>query len=373
MIAGVSDDHDRMASQEDFARFIFRTLDTRMIGDGVPYPDLLALRQEIATWDDWFDAWSRVATAYEREAAKVEERGLSATAGELWFRAAIAWHYAQFLWFHRDEERRHGERMKEAAYRRAAPLLDPPAEGVEIPFEETVIPAYLRLPRGRERAPCTVLIGGLESTKEEGRLFEELCLRRGVATFAFDGPGQGEYFFSRPMVGDFERYSTAVADYLMTRQEIDPERIAILGRSLGGNYAVRSAALDDRFRAVVDWGGPFNLEFFPEMPPLTARGMRYVTGVEDQDEAELAARRMIDLAGLVEHVRVPLYVQHGVLDRVIPVSQATMLLDAAVNAITTVAIDADATHCGHNVFHRVRPAIADWLMVQLSASGRPAR
>jgi 2,6-dihydroxypseudooxynicotine hydrolase len=341
-----------------------------MIGDGVPYPDVVALQQEIGSWDEWLGAWARLAQRYERLAADAASAGRSATAAETWFRAAITWHYAQFLWFHSPREREDAERRKEAAYRRAAPLLDPSAERVEIPFEDTLIPAYVRIPRGSARPPCVVLIGGLESTKEEGRLFEELCLRRGLATFAFDGPGQGEYFFSRRMAGDFERYTSAVADHLVERGDVDPARIGVAGRSLGGHYAVRAAAFDERYRAVVVWGGPYDLEWMPEMPPLTRRGFRYVTGIADPGEAEAAARRMIDLDGVAALLRVPLYIHHGVLDQTIPVAEAHKLVAAAVNAPQTVAIEADATHCGHNIFHRVRPAIADWLAGRLGAVPR---
>jgi 2,6-dihydroxypseudooxynicotine hydrolase len=169
------------------------------------------------------------------------------------------------------------------------------------------------------------------------------------------------------MVGDFERYTTAVADHLAARDDLDPDRIAVAGRSLGGHYAVRAAAFDDRYRAVVEWGGPFDLEWMPEMPPLTRRGFRYVTGIEDPEAAEAAARRMIRLDGVAERVRVPLYIHHGVLDQTIPVAEAHKLAEAAVHAPLTLAIEPDATHCGHNVFHRVRPAIADWLAGQLAA------
>jgi 2,6-dihydroxypseudooxynicotine hydrolase len=354
---------------ENLADYVFTALSARMIGDGVPYPDVIALREAIVEWDAWFERWVGIARAYEQEARAAEAAGLQATAAESWFRSAITWHYAQFMWFHRPEEREHGERQKERVYRRVSALLDPPAERVEIPFEGTVIPGYLRLPRHSELRPaCVVLLGGLESTKEEGRLFEELCLRRGVATFAFDGPGQGEYFFSQPMVRDFERYTTAVADYLTRRAEIDAERLAIAGRSLGGHYAIRAAAFDDRWRAVVDWGGPFDLDYFDDMPTLTQRGFRYVTGITNPREAERFAREAVDLTGIAERVRIPIYVQHGGLDAVIPVTQARRLIEHATNAPTTVAIDPSAAHCGHNIFHRVRPAIADWLAQRLSAT-----
>ena len=115
---------------------------------------------------------------------------------------------------------RPGQRRKVELFDRAAPHLSPAGERVEIAFEGATIPGYLRLPAaaGDGPFPCCVLIGGLESTKEESHLFENLCLERGIATFAFDGPGQGEMFFEVKLGPDFERYSSAVLDHLVERR-----------------------------------------------------------------------------------------------------------------------------------------------------------
>src|SRR5581483_4192079 len=162
-------------------------------------------------------------------------------------------HYAQFMWFHDPVRRKAGQLRKVELYDRAAPYLEPPARRIEIEFEGSAIPGYLRLPPGPAPAggwPCAVLIGGLESTKEESLLFEDLCLDRGVATFAFDGPGQGELFFQVKLQPDFERYTSAVVDELEQLPELDSHRLGVLGRSLGGFYAIRSAAHDPRLRAL---------------------------------------------------------------------------------------------------------------------------
>ena len=120
--------------------------------------------------------------------------------------------------------------------------------------------------------PCALLIGGLESTKEESYLFEHLCHERGMATFAFDGPGQGEMFFDIGLQADFERYASAAVDYLEGRPEIDAARIGVLGRSLGAYYSVRSAACEPRLRACVSWGACFDLSDLEEYPPATQAG-----------------------------------------------------------------------------------------------------
>ena len=166
---------------------------------------------------------------------------------------------------------------------RAAPHFVHAGERVEIPLDDARIPGYLRLPAAAAEGPvpCCVLIGGLESTKEESHLFENLCLDRGMATFAFDGPGQGELFFDVKLVPDFERYSSAVLDHLVGRPELDADRIGVLGRSLGGHYAPKAAAGDERFAACCAWGACFDLSDLPEMPEHTRHGFIYATGIAD--------------------------------------------------------------------------------------------
>jgi 2,6-dihydroxypseudooxynicotine hydrolase len=340
-----------------------------MIGDGIPYPDIARIRSELTSWRMWFGLWRELALEYEREAEQALVLGCPISAGELYWHASLSWHYAQFLWFEFREERESGQKSKVEMYRKAAPLLSPSAERVEVPCEAFPIPGYLRLPVNESVAPCVVLIGGLESTKEESYGFENMCLRRGIATFTFDGPGQGEYFFQRPMVADFERYTSAVIDYLQNRPEIDRNRIGVLGRSLGGYYAVRSAALDDRLKACVAFGALYDLSFFRDLEPLTQEGFRYATGIPDSTEAEVALRRYVNLAGVAKQLRAPLYVLHGGKDRLIPPTQAALLDRNVTHAPKTIVIEPEGDHCCHNLHSRVRPKMADWLAIQLKASG----
>lgn len=338
----------------------------RMIGDGVFYPDIVMLEHRIRDWSEWFDAWARMAQEYEAEAAEAEKLDLLISAGEKLFQASICWHYAQFLWFHDHEQRRHGQQQKARTYHQAAPHLVPPAERVDVPFEGTRIPGYLRLPPEAKRpVSCVILLGGLESTKEESYQFENLLLQRGMGTFAFDGPGQGEYFFEQPFVPDWERWTSAVVDHLEGRSEIDRNRLGVLGRSLGGYLAVRSASREPRLRCCVAFGALFDLSFFDEMVEVTGRGFGHITGIPDEGQATKAIIDYVDLSDVITDLCVPLYVLHGAKDPLIPVEQAYRLEQAATNADVTMHVEADGDHCAHNLFHRVRPAMADWLTLQL--------
>lgn len=51
----------------------------------------------------------------------------------------------------------------------------------------------------------------------------------------------------------------AALDYLLDRDDVDPEKIGIFGFSMGGAAAIQAAARDDGFAAVIAEGGYFNL------------------------------------------------------------------------------------------------------------------
>jgi 2,6-dihydroxypseudooxynicotine hydrolase len=351
---------------DDVLRYVWDSAEMRMHGDGVAAPDIRTLKSSIATWDEWLPAWSALAEQYESTADQTLREGASITAGEDYWQAAICWHYGQFLWFHRPDERREAQDRKVALYKKSSGLLSPPAERIDIPFEGTQIPAYLRLPDPEGPNPCVILLGGLESTKEESYHFENACLRRGLATMAFDGPGQGEYFFQRPLVGDFERYTSAVADYLVQRPEIDSEKLAVIGRSLGGYYSVRSCVFDERFKACVAFGALFDVKHIDDLHPLVQQGFRHITGIADKEEAEATLEKLIDLEEVAPRLETPLYLLHGALDHLIPVSQAHRLASLATRSEKKIVIEPDGGHCGHNIYHRVRRPMIDWVATRLS-------
>lgn len=345
----------------------------RMLADGIPYPDFADGKQRVEAGEDWFEVWMGYSHRYEELGEGALERGNSVSGGEWLWHASLSAHYAQFMWFHDPTRREAGQRTKAELYMRAAPHLLPSAERVEIDFEGATIPGYLRRPEGSEGAtPCAVLIGGLESTKEESYLFEQLCLRRGIATFAFDGPGQGELFFERKLQPDFERYVSAVVDHLEQMEGIDSSRLGVLGRSLGAYYAVRSAACEPRLRACVAWGACFDMSDFDAMPPHTRDGFVYVTGIEDRDEARTYLQEAIDLSDVIDDLRCPTYVVHGRHDVIFSMNQVEKLRAHADGRPLEIEVEEDGDHCCHNMGPIVRPRMADWLSGAIAGVGAPS-
>jgi 2,6-dihydroxypseudooxynicotine hydrolase len=340
----------------------------RMLADGIPYPDYVVATERLREGVDWYDVWADHGKRYDELGTAAIEAGDTATGARWLWTGCMNYHYAQFLWFHDAPRREEGQRRKVDLYRRAADYFVPPSERVDIPFGNVTIPAYLRLPSelpaDGKPLPCALLIGGLESTKEESFLFENLCLERGMATFAFDGPGQGEMFFELGLQADFERYSSACVDYLETRAEIDADRIGVLGRSLGGYYSVRAAACEPRFKACVSWGACYHLTDLDDYPPATKEGFLYVTGIEDR-EAARKQLEVIDLSDVIGDLTQPTYLMHGAHDEIFDMRHVDLVREGAKNAPLEIVIEEHGNHCAHNLAHITRPRMADWLARQL--------
>jgi 2,6-dihydroxypseudooxynicotine hydrolase len=331
----------------------------RLVADGVDYNDIEAVRARLGRWENWPRAWTERGAAHEAWARECLAAGHRLTAGEALVRASLGYHFGQIIAFHDPAEKADLQRRKVGAFREAGPLLRPPAEHMEFSWRRLTLPGYLRLPPGVRPAPCVVLIPGLDATKEDFHSFTELCLRRGLATFAFDGPGQGEARAQSPLVDGYEGAVLAAV-----RPEIDAQRIALLGRSLGGHYALRAAAADRRVAAAVAFGGLYDLSFWDQMPPLTREGFRQATGAGTADEAR---RRLanVTLEGCLGYIACPVLVVHGKRDAIIPWQQAQRIVEE-LQASVTLLLDEDGVHCCHNHALRYRPAMADWLATTLA-------
>ena len=315
----------------------------RFLADGVHYRDLLDIQAATADWSQWCRVWSEFAAAAEARGDAALRQSLTRTAA------------AEF--------RRAAHDRKVSVFRRAAPLFDPPLERVAIPFEKTSLPAYLRLPSGRPQAPCVILLGGLDTTKEDYMVVNDLCAARGLATLAFDGPGQGEMLYSMPWRADFERAIYAVLDYLETRPEIDSGRIGIIGRSTGGYYAPKSAAVDARIKAAVVWGAMYHLRNLASIPAATRDGFVFVSRSKSVEGA-VRFFECINLEGVASKIRCPLLVVHGGRDTITPLENATRLIREAAGPVETLIWE-DSGHCCHDRAHIVRPAMADFMVRHL--------
>jgi len=333
----------------------------RFVSNGTSYPDFQATLARIGRWDDWCREWGRTAQHYEQLAESAEAAGRPVTAGEAWRRAALCWHWGKFVFTDHPEEQRAAHERTVACFRRGAGTLSPPAEPVRVPYAGSTLAAYLRVPSGRP--PIVIMIPGLDSVKEELQATAEHLLRRGLAVIAIDGPGQGETEYELPIEPAYERVTTAVADYLKGRDDIDPDRIGVFGVSLGGYYAARSAAYEPRVRAAVELAGPYRFDLdWDTLPPQTRVTFQRRSGAASPAEARERAAALT-LEDAAARIACPLLVAHGGRDRLIPPYHAERLAREAPHA--ELLMMPDGSHGLTNHAFESRAAMADWLAARL--------
>jgi 2,6-dihydroxypseudooxynicotine hydrolase len=207
------------------------------------------------------------------------------------------------------------------------------------------------------------MLPGLDSTKEELQTTADYFLRRGLATFSVDGPGQGETESRLKIEAASEKCVGAILDVVERLDSVDASRVGVYGVSLGGYYAVRAAAFERRIVATVENAGPFCLGLLHDgLPPMTRDAIKHRSGATDSEDARKRALEL-DLTGVAERVTKPLLVVHGTEDRLVPYADAERIAQAAPKA--TLARFEHGNHGMTNQVFQMRSLVADWMATQL--------
>ena len=116
--------------------------------------------------------------------------------------------------------------------------------------------ADMYIPKGAEgRLPAIAVSGPFGAVKEQcSGLYAQTLAEHGFLTIAFDPSFTGESggqprYMASPDINT-EDFSAA-ADFLSVQENVDPERIGILGICGWGGMAINAAAMDTRIKATV--------------------------------------------------------------------------------------------------------------------------
>jgi dienelactone hydrolase len=248
-------------------------------------------------------------------------------------------------------------------------MVPPPFERVQIPYEGHILPVLFWPGRGRAgaRLPVVYNYGGADGILlrgEDGGAGQ--YVRRGMSFVDVDGPGHGGTLRYKKLYAppDSERVAKAVIDYLVTRPDVDAERIGLHGSSMGGYSGPRAATAEKRIKAVAVWSGAYHLvdDIFDNYPPIQDR-LRWLMGAKDLKEAREKIKEFT-LIGRANKIACPLLVGYSHDDRVMDPRGALNLYENAVNSPDRSMID--GVGHGEKNFSR-RTYIADWFMKQLKA------
>lgn len=336
----------------------------RFVSNGVPLTDFQEVTAGIERWPDWCAAWSHRAAMHDALGDVVFAQGHALSASEHWTRAAVCYHFAKFV-FVEDVAQMKAAHMKAVQCRnKALPYLQPKGERVDIPFEGTHFRGILRKPTGIQKPPIVIMCMGLDSAKEETDAYEQPFLVRGMATLAFDGPGQGESEYELGIRGDYEVAVRAVVDWVEKRADVDAARMGLWGVSLGGYYAPRAAAYEKRIKACISLSGPFDwAENWSQLNELTRETFRVRARQKTQDDARAFAATLT-LKDCAQQIACPLFVVAGKLDRIVPWTDGERLAKSVKGPIEFLLLD-DGNHVANNRGYRWRSQSADWMARQL--------
>jgi pimeloyl-ACP methyl ester carboxylesterase len=204
-------------------------------------------------FSNWTKVWASLAKGLFEQATTSQRSGNSVTAKEVFLRAS---NYYRMAAFYADPEEPNHQTLFEASRSSFHKAIECglPVEPIEIPFKGHRLPGYF-IRSCFSPAPTLIAHGGFDSTAEE--LYHWIGVHatpRNWNCLIFEGPGQWGPVFDEPpllMRPDWEVPVHAVVDYALTRPEIDSQRLALIGYSLGGYLAPRAAALEPRIRACV--------------------------------------------------------------------------------------------------------------------------
>ncbi|MDR1532922.1 MAG: hypothetical protein LBS62_12235 [Clostridiales bacterium] len=204
-------------------------------------------------FDSWTREWSQTADYVADYAQRQLKNGDNLSAKKAFLRASNYYRMACFYAAHTDPRHRGlWEKSKESFYSMIE-LSEYPIERIDIKFENAILPGYY-IPSKQENRPTLIAIGGFDSTMEEVYCWIGIAARNyGWNCLIFEGPGQWGALMNNPGLvfrPDYEKPAGAAVDYLMTRNDIDREKIAIIGYSMGGYLCVRGA-LDPRIKACI--------------------------------------------------------------------------------------------------------------------------
>jgi len=257
--------------KSNFDYQLVRTMIAGAYGEGGAIGELYTTARRIKDGDieSWTVAWTATAERIEGIANNCLKGGHIVSAREAFLRASIYWRTGLFYLGTKDPRQFEMYKHHRSCFRQAGELFDIPIETVTIPYENgKTLPGYfMRTSTDGVPRPTVMILGGGDSTCEE--LYDffggAAAVRRGYNVLLWEGPGQvGAYIMDHSLTyrPDWEVPTRYAVDYVLSRSDVDPKRLALSGLSMGGYFAPRAVAYEKRITAVIA------NSLIPEMKPV---------------------------------------------------------------------------------------------------------
>ncbi len=347
---------------------------------GMRSEDVRVILSRIGSLDDdeWGHSWATMAQEWIDKGRELEASDPKA-AGEAYI---MAWRYGSFGGWPSASSpaKRESLLLGSQAFLKYGALQDQKIERIEIPYSGGVIPILIQLPKAEGRAPVMLSLGGLDSFKEYvAERYGPVYMSRGIGWVAVDAPNTGETKLLPDKTA--ERAYSAVIDYLLTRKDIDPQRIGLQGVSMGGYWSTRIAfAEHKRLKLAINWAGPLDAAWAPTQIRGALASKEYLFGLPkallaqsgfDSLAALVEGQQNLSIVkmGLVDKPTPPMLVVNGLKDSLVPAADTLLLL---LHGLPKSAwINAEGIHLARsaqwNDERIMREVILPWIVQQIDA------
>ena len=238
-------------------------------------------------------------------------------------------------------------------------------EDVPLQGQAGRVEAHLYLPKDSSPVPGVLLCHGFTSNKVNYAPFARFLQGEGFAVLAYDCRGHGES--DGELDGEAWRDVVTALEYLQVRAEVDPERVGLVGSSMGAHNGLRAAAEQPSIRTAVCLNtapsavlkqGLLSADFWRLMHHQGGRVRvalpDYLLYLEQNDIDELPVR----IAPR------PLFFIHARDDELVPF-QGSVKLRAGASADSRLWLLDKGGHRGPRHDPDVQRAIVDWLRTRL--------
>ncbi|HTT24327.1 MAG TPA: alpha/beta fold hydrolase [Candidatus Sulfotelmatobacter sp.] len=324
----------------------------------------------------WHAEWSALA---ERNLARANSTRNRKSRGEALLRAHTYYARAQFYLPPDDAKRPVTYDRCRKAFYEGLDTLGVTYEKIDIPYGPNTLKAVYYPAAKPVRGPLIVFHGGYDTIVEELYFFLAAeATSRGYSVLTFDGPGQGAPLREQGLQfsHEWDKPTSAVLDTFLATHD-RPEKIVLIGLSMGGYLAPRAAAFEPRFDGVVSYDICYDVHdaYARKIPKFAEPLRRWGLGKLVDQLAALKARsspelkwalstapwtygtkgllEMVDhlapftLAQVAHNITQDVMILVGAEDQFIPTGQVAQFQKALVNARSVTTKIYDRASGGH--------------------------
>lgn len=226
----------------------------------------------------------------------------------------------------------------------------------EFEVEGQRLAASIHIP-GAVPAPAVVMCHGFTGDRVEAHFLFVKAARAfcaaglNVLRFDFRGSGESDGRFRDMTINAEIEDATAAIKLVRSEETVDPERVALLGLSLGGLVSACTAGRGGDIAALALWSAVADIgEIIRERWHWqTDPGRIDIRGYYERGAHQVGARFVLDalrirpLEEIAGH-EAPVLVIHGTEDAAVPIGHAQRYMDAAVSTDSTLRIIDGSDH-----------------------------